>query len=149
VEQPRRSAKVSLVWSAVLYTPFFVAALAGLSFLIKGLVDEFGGGGVAGVVIVGVVGLLTGYQSTQALRDLFAAPVETRGVVERRWSRSDFFVVRSHYLMVKRNIFRIEPLQFVEVDLGDTVSIIHYPHTSTVESLTVEERRERQPARGP
>ncbi|MGB6894647.1 MAG: hypothetical protein WBF37_01700 [Dehalococcoidia bacterium] len=142
MEQPRRSARVSVIWSGVLYTPFFLAALAGAGVLIRSLADDFEGGTVVGVAIVGVVALLTGYQSIQALRDLFTKPVETRGVVERKWSRSDFFVARSHYVMVKRNVFHIEPFEFVEVELGDTVSVIHYPHTSTVESLTVAERGE-------
>ena len=142
MEQPRRSARASVIWSAVLYTPFFLAALAGEGVLIWSLADHFEGGAVAGMVVAGVVALLTGYQSIQALRDLFTKPVETRGVVERKWSRSDFFVARSHYLMVKRNVFRIEPLEFIEVELGHTVSVIHYPHTGTVESLTVEERGE-------
>ena len=149
MEQPRRSARASVIWSAVLYTPFFLAALAGEGVLIWSLADHFEGSAVVGMVVVGVIALLTGYQSIQALRDLFAEPVETRGAVERKWSRSDFFVARSHYLMVKRNVFRIEPLEFVDVDLGDTVSVIHYPHTATVESLTVEERGGREPARGP
>jgi len=147
VEQPRRSARVSVIRSALLYTPFFLAALAGGGALIWSLAGDFEGGGVVGVVILGVVALLTGYQSIQALRDLFAEPVETRGVVKRKWSRSDFFVARSHYLMVKRNVFRVEPLHFIDTDLGDTVSVIHYPHTATVESLTVDQRGEGEPAK--
>lgn len=145
MEQPRRSARVSVIWSAVLYTPFFLAALAGAGFLIRSLANDFEGGTVVGLVVVGVIALLSGYQSIQAFRDLFTQPVETRGVVERKWSRADFFVVRSHYVMVKRNVFRIEPFEFVDVELGDTVSVIHYPHTSTVQSLTVEERGEGEP----
>jgi hypothetical protein len=41
---------------------------------------------------------------------------------------------------VGRDVFRLAPEEFVEVDLGDTVRIRHYPHTSTVEAVEVVER---------
>lgn len=140
LERQRPSARASLIRSALLFTPLFLLVLAGLGFVVRSLVEDFGAGGIIGAVIVGLVALLTGYQCVQSLRDLSASPVETRGPIHRKWSRADLFVLRSYYLMVERNVFRVEPEEFDELNVGDTVSIIHYPHTATVESVSLVER---------
>ena len=87
-----------------------------------------------------LVALLLAYQVVQSLRDLFSQPVQTTGLVERRWSRNDFFLFRNDYVFVEGNVFRLQPEQFVEVDLGDIVRVAHYPHTATVETIEVVER---------
>lgn len=143
MEPHRPSARASLVRSALLYTPLFLALLTALGFVVRELAMDPGGGAVAAVVIVALLALLTGYQSAQTLRDLVAKPVETEGVVQRKWRRSDLFVMQSHYLLVDRHVFRVEPTDFIELEVDDTVSIIHYPHTDTVESVTLLERQSR------
>ena len=74
------------------------------------------------------------------MRDLFSSLVETTGLVERRWSRHDLFLFRNSYIFVDRNVYRLSPERFIDVDLGDTIRIVHYPHTATVESIEVLER---------
>lgn len=143
MEPHRPSARASLIRTALLYTPFFILLLAALGFVIRELALEPGAGSVAAVVIVGFLAFLTGYQSVQTLRDLVAQPVETQGVIHRKWRRNDLFVMRSHYLLVNRHVFRVEPTDFMELEVDDTVSIIHYPHTDTVESLSLLERQSR------
>jgi hypothetical protein len=144
VEPHRPSARASLIRTALLYTPLFVLLLAALGFVIRELALEPGGGSVAAVVIVSLLALLTGYQSVQALRDLLAQPIQTEGVINRKWRRNDLFVMRSHYLLVNRHVFRVEPTDFMELEVDDTVSIVHYPHTDTVESLALLERQSRR-----
>lgn len=137
----RRSARAMVVRSALLFTPFLGVTLAALAFILSDVADEGPSAGrVVGLVLVGSIGLLLTYQVVQAVRDLFSDVVETSGLVERRWSRSDFFLFRNSYIFVGRDVFRLEPEQFIEVDLGDSVRVVHYPHTSTVESLEVVQR---------
>ena len=132
------SARGAVLRSALIYTPFLAVTLTALGFiLVDTASDGVSGGRVIGSVLVGVVALLLVYQVVQSLRDLFSQPVETVGLVERRWSRHDFFLFRNDYLFVQRNVYRVEPEQFIEVDLGDTVRIRHYPHTGTVETVEV------------
>ena len=132
----RPSAWAAVFRSALLFAPFFALALLGFAFLLaETLSDGATAGRVVGTVLVGFVAVLFGYQVVQSVRDLFSSVVETTGIVERRWSRNDFFLFRNSYIFVERNVFRLEPEQFIEVDLGDMVRVVHYPHTSTVESL--------------
>ena len=101
------------------------------------LTGVLSGGRIVVLIIVGCIALLFGYQVVQSLRDLFSNVTETTGVVERRWSRNEFFLFRSSYIFVDRDIFRLEPEQYIFVDVGDTVRVVHYPHTSTVASIEV------------
>ncbi len=137
----RSSAWATVLRSALLITPFLAVTLTALAFILRQTVEEGASGGrIVGLVLVGSVTLLLAYQVVQSVRDLFAHLVETTGLVERRWSRSDFFLFRNSYIFVERNVYRLPPEQFVEVDLGDTVRIVHYPHTGTVEAMEVVER---------
>jgi xanthosine utilization system XapX-like protein len=127
--------------SALLFSPFLALALTGLTFLVLEAMDEgFGAGQVVAITILGFVSLLFGYQVVQSVRDLFSGVVETTGVVERRWSHNDFLLFRNSYIFVARNVFRLEPEQYIEVALGDTVRVVHFPHTSMVEALELVER---------
>ncbi len=137
----RPSARAMVLRSALLFTPFLGVTLGAFAFIVADAADEGPSGGrVVGLVLVGSIALLLGYQVVQSVRDLFAHAVETTGVVERRWSRNEFFLFRNSYIFVERNVYRLEPEQFIEADLGDRVRIVHYPHTSTVETLEVVER---------
>lgn len=137
----RPSARATVLRSALLFSPFLAVTLAALAFMLRETADEGASGGrVVGLVLVGSVALLLAYQVVQSVRDLFSHPVETTGLVERRWSRNDFFLFRNSYVFVERNVYRLPPEQFAEVDLGDTVRIVHYPHTGAVEAIEVVER---------
>ena len=61
------------------------------------------------------------------------------GLVDRKWSRADLFVLRSYYIYVGRSVFKVTPLIYSELEEGDTVSVNHYPHTNTVIAVELEE----------
>jgi len=135
------SARAAVLRSALLFSPFLLVTLGALAFIVRDVaVEGSSGGRIVGLVLVGSVAALLGYQVVQSVRDLFASPVETTGLVERLWSRNDFFLFRNTYLFVERNVFRLEPEQALEVELGATVRVVHYPHTSTVERIEVVSR---------
>ncbi|OGO53303.1 MAG: hypothetical protein A2148_09315 [Chloroflexi bacterium RBG_16_68_14] len=137
----RPSARATVLRSALLFSPFLAVTLAAFAFILQDTTEEgMSGGSIVGLVLVGLVALLLAYQVVQSLRDLFSQPVQTTGLVERRWSRNDFFLFRNDYVFVEGNVFRLQPEQFVEVDLGDIVRVAHYPHTATVETIEVVER---------
>ena len=124
--------------SGLLFAPFFALSAAALGLIIADSVRQgFGVGSAIGVVLVGFVALLLGFQVVQSIRDLFARTVETIGVVVRRWSRNEFMLFRNGYIFVENHVFRLEPEEYIDINLGDTVRVVHYPHTSTVESVEV------------
>ena len=137
----RPAAWTAVLRSALLFTPFLAVTLVAFALILRETVDEGRSAGrVAALVLVGSVGLLLAYQVAQSVRDLFSSLVETTGLVERRWSRHDLFLFRNSYIFVDRNVYRLSPERFIDVDLGDTIRIVHYPHTATVESIEVLER---------
>ena len=132
------SARATVLRSALLFTPFLAVALGAFAFMLReAVVEGAGAGTIVGSVLVGSVTLLLAYQVVQSVRDFFSRTVETTGVVERRWSRSDFFIFRNTYIFVERDVFRLEPELALNVELGATVRVVHYPHTSTVEAIEV------------
>lgn len=137
----RPSAWAAVLRSALLFTPFFVVVLVALVVLV---LDTAGAGATTGrviaLVLVGFVALLLAYQVVQSVRDLFSRLTETTGPVERCWSRNEFMLFRNSYVFVGKNVYRLTPEQFLDIELGDTVRIVHYPHTSAVESIEVVEK---------
>ena len=132
------SARATILRSLFLFIPFLLVVLVALAFLLRSTVDEGASGGrIVALVLMGSVALLLAYQVIQSVRDLFSRTVETVGRVERRWSRNDFFLFRNSYIFVGRDVFRLRSEQFAEVGLGDTVRIVHYPHTAAVEAIEV------------
>lgn len=134
----RPSAWASILRSALLFAPFLVVNLGVLGLLVQQIATEGASGGrIVAVVLVSFVAMLIGYQVLQSVRDLFSGLIETTGVVERRWNRSDLFLFRNTYIFVERNVFRLAPEEAIGVQLGDTVRVVHFPHTSTVERIEV------------
>ena len=137
----RPSARAAVLRSALLFTPFLAVTLVALVFIIRDTAEEGASRGpIIGLVLVGSVAVLLTYQVVQSVRDLFSHLVETTGLVERRWSRSDFFLFRNSYIFVEKNVYRLAPELFLDIDLGDTVRVVHYPHTGAVETIEVVER---------
>jgi hypothetical protein len=130
-----RSARASVVRTAALFAPFFAFALVGFIYLALGTGESGTTGRIVGLVLVGSVTLLLGYQVVQSVRDMFASLQETVGLVERRWSRNEFFLFHNTYVFVGKDVYRLSPEQAMEVELGDMVRITHLPHTSTVERI--------------
>ena len=138
MEAGRPSAWASILRGALLFVPFLVVSLGVLVLLVQQIATEGASGGrIVAVVLDGFVAMLIGYQVLQSVRDLFSRLVETTGVVERRWDRSDLFFFRNTYIFVERNVFRLAPEEAIDVQLGDTVRVVHFPHTSTVERIVV------------
>lgn len=131
-DDERRRARRTVLRGALLWTPIFVvfAALA-VNFLIRA-VDGNTGTWIA-FAITGLVGLLAGYSALAALRDLFAEPIETEATISRKWTKSDLFVLRGHYVMVDRRVFRVRgEAYFAMPDVGGRLYVLHYPHANTL-----------------
>lgn len=136
--ETRPAAWATVLRSALVFAPFLVIVLAGLGFLVVDTAEEgVSGGRIVALALVGSIALLLAYQVVQSVRDLFSDLTETVGLVERRWSRNDFFLFRNSYVFVGRSVFRLTPEQYLDVQLGDTVRVVHYPHTDAVESVEV------------
>lgn len=126
VDEGRAAARRSLLLNAAIFTPLFLIATIGV-------VLAFLTGAWVLLVIGAFVAFLFGYQGIQALRDLGEEPVSLTGPVVRRWSRADFIIFgQGYYVMVKRQVFRIRPEVYLELDVDDTVEVTYYPHTNTV-----------------
>ena len=137
----RPSAQGEVLRSTLLFAPFLAVTLAALAFLLEDTASEgVSGGRIVGLVLVGSVALLLGYQVIQSVRDLFSQLVETTGLVERRWSRNEFLLFRNSYIFVDRTVFRLPHEQLLDIDRGDLVRIVHYPHTGAVESIELVRR---------
>ncbi|HWO93249.1 MAG TPA: hypothetical protein VNL92_00625 [Dehalococcoidia bacterium] len=141
-------ARRSVVRSAIIFTPLLLLTLA---VLIAMIVNRATGGDASLVliVIVGLIALLVGFQSIEALRDLRAELKETRGRVRRSWSRSDFFFWRSYYIHVDETVFKVRPETHVVLKEGDEVVITHMPHTATIETIAKVRPEPSPPETGP
>jgi hypothetical protein len=124
---------------ALVFTPLFLLSLAGIGIIIFNLVREGPSGLIITAVLLSLAAFLTGHQSIQSLRDLRSSPTVSSGLVDRKWSRADLFILRSYYIYVARSVFKVTPLIYTELEEGDTVSVNHYPHTNTVISVELEE----------
>ncbi|MEX1255615.1 MAG: hypothetical protein WEE64_14850 [Dehalococcoidia bacterium] len=134
---------MAVLRSVLLFSPFLAITLIILALIVQDVGREgASAGSIVGLVIVGFVTLLLGYQVIQGLRDLLSQTKETVGLVERRWSRSEFLFFQNTYIFVERNVFRIEPEHALDIESGSVVRITHLPHTGTVESVEVVQREE-------
>ena len=140
MEEAYRAARSSLIRVALVFTPLFLLSLAGIGIIIFNLVREGPSGLIITLVLLSLAAFLTGHQSIQSLRDLRSSPRVSSGLVDRKWSRADLFILRSYYIYVGRSVFKVTPLIHSELEEGDTVSVNHYPHTNTVISVELEEQ---------
>lgn len=133
-ELHRRGVRARVMRSAILWTPLFV--LMALLFLFylwdTALNSSERGGSWVLVTIIGVITGLFGFQASQAWMDLLGEPVTRVGMVTRRWSRSDSFVIKSHYIRVGNQILRGDEFQLAGVKDGDYVEVSYYPHSAVV-----------------
>lgn len=133
-EMHRRGVRGRIVRSAILWTPLF--AIMSVLFLFylwdRALNSGDRGGSWVLVVILGVMATLFGFQAMQALLDLFGSPTSRTGMVTRRWSRSDSFVIKSHYIRLGKQILRGDEFQLAGVKEGDYVDVTYYPHSAVV-----------------
>lgn len=130
-------ARRTVLRSLLLFTPFLVLALAALVYVIFDVVENGADATVVAMILLGFVTALLAYQVVQSLRDLASGLVETVGIVERYWTRHELILFRGNYLFLGGTVFRLEPHQALDLKLGATVRLIHYPHTGAVESIEV------------
>ena len=130
---PEAAARGALRRSLAIYAALFVADVVAVGWIIA---NAAGGGAFITVSVVGVVGLLLGYQVVQHIRDLGAPLAESVGLVQRKWTRADLIIaMQSYYLTVDRVVFRVKPEDHIQVDEGMYVKIVHFPHTLNVVSV--------------
>ena len=135
------SSRSAVLRSTLIYSPFLAIALFALSFIVADVVrNGIDGGHIVGIVIVGSVALLLAFQVIVSILDLFSSTVETVGPVDRQWSRNEMMLFHNSYIYVRKTVFRIEPQAYFDIRVGDTVRVVHAPHTSAVESVEVIER---------
>ena len=132
---PESVARAALRRGTIIYSALFLLDAAVFS-----LVVTSGASGAAYVTltIVVIVGLLLGYTAVQHVRDLGGPLVESEGLITRKWSRADFVIVmQSYYVMVERVVYRLQPEDYIHLEEGMYVKIVHFPHTLNV--VTVHE----------
>ena len=126
------SSRQKLWRMAALYVPLTVGAL-----LLTGIsLGALAGGTTGAIIPLTILLIVTGavlFQAVTALRDLRAQPVFTRGEVLRTWSKGGvLWFFRSHYVMIKRQVFVMEPEVWIQIGEGDIVECHHWPRTKTL-----------------
>ncbi len=138
--------RAAVVRKALIHTPPAIVAVA---LAVRALASLLLGDSAlpVGLIIFGLFAFSFSIQSVAALRDLRASPVTTRGEVGRAWTRARFlFIGRIHYLQVERRVFELGAVAHRELQPGDAVEIVHWPHTNTIVTFNLHESdRERDP----
>jgi hypothetical protein len=127
-----RGVRNQILRSAIIWSPFFVASALALAFFTfdRAFLGGDHGGTWVLVVVLTVLSILFGTQSIQSLLDLFANPTTERGTVTRRWTKSDSFVMKSHYMRLGARIFRGDSFLLADIREGDEVQATYYPHSA-------------------
>ena len=127
----REDAHRKVVRSAAVWTPIFVVSTA-LSIAFAVLALDSPGAWIS-FAIAALIGFLSGVSALGALRDLYAEPIETQGLVERKWRKSDILVFRGHYILCQKRVFRVPREDYEEMpEAGGGIIIRHYPHTNAL-----------------
>jgi hypothetical protein len=130
---PESLARAALRRGTVIYAALFLLDVAVFSLVIGA-----GASGAAYVTltIVGIVGLLLGYTAFQHIRDVGGPLAESEGLITRKWSRADFVIfMQSYYIMVERVVYKLQPEDYIHLDEGMYVKVVHFPHTLNVVSV--------------
>lgn len=131
-----RAVRNGLIRTAIIWTPLFLIAGSALLFLVGDKLLAGGGGTWFGIVVLAVVTALLGFQGGQAVLDLFTQPRQLSATVVNRWSRSDAFVFKSHYVRLDGGqILRADSFLLDGVRDGDRVQLTFYPHSAIVVHL--------------
>lgn len=131
--EAQRRARNGVIRQAVIWTPLFALTFGGLIWALTGKLFFDGGATWFFIVVLSILSFLFGYQGIHAMRDLRHGAEERTGQVQRRWSRTDSFVIRSHYIRLEdKQVYRIDRLFHDDIKEGDEVEITFYPHTAVV-----------------
>jgi len=132
VRDPEKAARAALRRSAVIYTVLLAVDVIVLAYVGA----DARGGAYVTLTIVGLVGLLLAYHVYQHVRDLGAPLAESVGAVTRKWTRADLIIaMQSYYVTVGRTVFRLRPEDYVRIDEGMYVKVVHFPNTLNVVSI--------------
>jgi hypothetical protein len=116
-----------VVRMALVYTPIALFSL-GLSVVAIVNIAQGRTGFLFMLTVFGLIGLLTGFQALQYLKDLRAEPMEFQGDLVRKWHKGNllFFFLPSYYILVDSKTFsgrveRVEPDgAYVRMESGAT-----------------------------
>lgn len=91
---------------------------------------------IVAMVVLGICAIAVGSEAISTVRDLLATPVVTRGRVGRSWKKARLlFFGRVDYVMVRRKLFEISAITAIELQPGDEVEVLHWPHTNSIITL--------------
>ncbi|MSQ42083.1 MAG: hypothetical protein EXR65_03490 [Dehalococcoidia bacterium] len=142
----REGHRAMVVRKVIFHAP---AALVMLAFTVTAVGGLLAGnlGALIGLVIAGGLTVMLGHEAVAALRDLRSSTITTRGRVARAWttSRAAMFG-REHHVLVEGRVFEVHLTSEDAVRLGDTVEVVHWPHSNVLVSMHLIERG---PAPGP
>lgn len=147
VEQ-RDNARFAIWRQAAIYVPSGLLLTALLVVGVMNLPNS-----IVAVVVLSVFSLPVDMEAIAAVRDLFrSGPVTSRGVIDRQWAKARFmFLGRVRYLLVdlrrvedgqvnrdakpKRTLFEVSELANMQLNPGDEIEVVHWPHTNSIVSL--------------
>ena len=93
----------------LLYAPLTAMALVLTWISLSSFLDG-NAGAIVPFTIVLLITIAVAYQAQSAIRDLRSEPMFTRGEVLRTWTKGGvLWFFRSHYVMIKREVFVMEP----------------------------------------
>ena len=142
-----RSARVSILRSAILWMPLFLVTFGALVYFFIDVVTGGEQGTVFLLVVLSVLSLLFGFQALQAVLDLAGAPHRETQLVTRRWSRNDSFVMRTHYIRLESGqILRGDKAMLNEIDAGHRVEVLYFRHSGVlIDVARLKEPKEQTP----
>jgi hypothetical protein len=135
-ERPRLRRRAAVIRQALMMTPIALLCLAGVVY--AGLQISNGDSGFFVLLTVsGVFTIVFGYLAVQSLRDLNAAPITTEGAITKKWSKASFifFFMPNFYIACQGKIFSTSRRDHFGLIENDTVRVLHYPHSLTVELI--------------
>ena len=122
--------KHSLIYG-VLSTCMIVLSSIAISSFVEG-----NRGAIFPLIFLGIISFAVLYEFISSLRDLRSIPMETKGEIKRMWKKSRFLLLgRQDYLLLDRKILEIKTATAMMLDVGDNISIQHWPKTLKVIKL--------------
>jgi len=93
-------------------------------------------GAIFPLIFLGIISFAVLYEFVSSVRDLRSVPAETTGEIKRMWKKSRFLLLgRQDYLLLDRKIFEIKTTTAMMLDVGDKISILHWPKTLKIIKL--------------
>ncbi|MGD9933283.1 MAG: hypothetical protein AB7T37_06145 [Dehalococcoidia bacterium] len=135
-----RAVKISLIRNALLWGPVFLATVGALVFFTYDRITGPEHGGtwfLTGVLAFFSIVFLV--PSLGAIRDLRRGPSQISGMVARKWTKRDSFVIKSWYIRVGRNIYRGDQEMLGAIAAGDIVTMRLYQHSGVILAIRKEE----------